>query len=61
MSGDTHPRPNMAIFKQSQKSNQSEIRHAVNGIFFLANLYNHTQVVASTGATYTHFFLIGGP
>ena len=27
--------PKMAIFKQSQKSNQIEFRHAVNGILFL--------------------------
>ena len=38
----------MTIFKQSQKSNQIEFRHAVNGILFLVSClfeWYHIQVV----------------
>ena len=42
----------MAIFKQSQKSNKIEFRHAVNGILFLVTClfeWNHIQVVKTLG------------
>ena len=44
--------PKMAIFKQSQKSNKIEFRHAVNGILFLVTSlfeWYHIQVLQTLG------------
>ena len=44
--------PKMAIFKQSQKSNQIDFRHAVNGILFLVTSlfeWYHIQVLQTLG------------